>query len=213
MRFSLTFFAAIIITLVTALSCKHSKQLRFINANVEKDSTLTLIDSSIVLKYDTVKIIDSVQLEFAEKLNVPFDSINDIKLYQFIKNNLGKKCFGIKSPDFTCESFLTTLIKNVYDIDFPATIEQQMLNKNVELFKNNNFLKQGDLLFFNYSEKQKERITHVGFYLQNGFFLLASYKEGVVITKLQNGFWNKRFVAAGRYTLISSTKTKLVVSK
>ncbi len=209
MRFFLSLITAAFIFSLILISCKHSKHVTKIKANVVKDSSISIVDSNIILlNADTVKTFDSLQREFALKLNVPYDSITDLKLYRFVKDNLGKKCFGVKAPEYTCESFIAALIKTVYDIDFPNTIAEQMKYKNVELFKNNNFLQQGDILFFNYSDKQKDRISHAGFYLQNDFFVLASYNEGVVITKLQNGFWNKRFVAAGRYTKFALQKNK-----
>jgi cell wall-associated NlpC family hydrolase len=209
MRLFLPLTTAAIFFSIILFSCKHSRHATKIKANVIKDSSISIIDSNIILlDADTVKTVDSLRQEFALKLNVPYDSIGDLKLYQFVKDNLGKKCFGIKAPEYTCESFIATLIKKVYDIDFPNSIEEQMKYKNVELFKNNNFLEQGDILFFNYSDKQKERISHAGFYLQNGYFVLATYNEGVVITKLQNGFWNKRFIAAGRYTKFTAQKKK-----
>jgi hypothetical protein len=185
-------------------SCRTPKGL---SADVKKDTSINIIDSNIIL-IDTLVVadFDSLQQEFATKLNIPYDSVNDLKLYQFIKENLSKKCFGIKTPEYTCESFLSKLIKDVYDTDFPSTIAEQMKYKNVELFKNNNFLEQGDILFFNYSDKQKGKISHAGFYLQNGYFVVATYNDGVIITKLKNGFWNKRFVAAGRYIKLTSVK-------
>ena len=201
-------FAALIIAGIFISSFLFScRTHRGLSADVKKDTTTNATDSTIIL-IDTVIVsnVDSLQLEFATKLNIPYDSVNDLKLYQFIKDNVGKKCFGIKTPEYTCESFLSKLIKDVYETDFPNTIAEQMKYKNVELFKNTNFLEQGDILFFNYSNKQKERISHAGFYLQNGYFVLATYNEGVVITKLQNGFWNKRFVAAGRYIKLTARK-------
>ena len=201
-------FAALIIAGIFISSFLFScRTHRGLSADVKKDTTTNSTDSTIIL-IDTVIVsnVDSLQLEFATKLNIPYDSVNDLKLYQFIKDNVGKKCFGIKTPEYTCESFLSKLIKDVYETDFPNTIAEQMKYKNVELFKNTNFLEQGDILFFNYSNKQKERISHAGFYLQNGYFVLATYNEGVVITKLQNGFWNKRFVAAGRYIKLTARK-------
>jgi NlpC/P60 family len=201
--FASLIIAAIFITSLT-FSCRTHRGL---SVDVKKDTSLFIVDPNIIL-IDTLIVadIDSLQQEFATKLNIPYDSVNDLKLYQFIKNNLAKKCFGIKAPEYTCETFLSKLIKDVYNIDFPNTITEQMKYKNVELFKNTNFLEQGDILFFNYSDKQKEKISHAGFYLQNGYFVVATYNEGVVITKFQNGFWNKRFVAAGRYMKFTTRK-------
>jgi hypothetical protein len=204
MRLFAPLITAAIFISSSMFSCKTHRGL---SADVKKDTSQNIVDSNIIL-IDTLVVanIDSLQQEFATKLNIPYDSVNDLKLYQFIKDNLGKKCFGIKTPEYTCESFLSKLIKDVYETDFPNTIAEQMKYKNVELFKNTNFLEQGDILFFNYSDKQKEKISHAGFYLQNGYFVVATYNQGVVVTKLQNGFWNKRFVAAGRYIKFTSRK-------
>jgi NlpC/P60 family len=207
MRTIVPLIAASTLIFMCIFSCKHTKNSTKIKANVVGDTASYIQDSTIILIDDAPETAyDTLQKEFAFKLNVPYDSINDLRLYKFIKVNLGKKCFGAKGSQYTCESFLAKLIKNVYDIDFPNTIAEQMKYKNVELFKNTNFLQQGDILFFNYSNKQKDKISHAGFYLQNGFMVIATYNEGVVLTKFQNGFWNKRFIAAGRYIKFSSRK-------
>jgi hypothetical protein len=195
--------AAIFISSIT-FSCRTPKGL---SADVKKDTTVNEMDSTIIL-IDTVMAVpmDNLQQEMATKLNVPYDSINDLKLYRFIKDNLGKKCNNLGENGFTCESFLSTLIKKVYEHDFPNSIAEQMKYKKVELFKNDKFLEQGDILFFRTTDKKKEEITHAGFYLQNGYFVVATYNEGVIIAKFQNGYWNKRFVNAGRYMKFISRK-------
>lgn len=214
MRFFLCLFAAPLFFLFTILSCKNTQRVSFIKASLEKDTTSLMADTtSAFFKKDSIPFVDDLKVEFSQKLHVPLDSINDLKLYRFVKDNLGKKCFAVKSSSFTCECFLSTLIKEVYGIDFPNTVEEQMKYKNITLFKNSNFLQQGDLLFFNTLINQKDKITHAGFYLQNGFFLVASYTEGVVITKLQSKYWSKHFLAAGRYSLFSSQKNKQLVFK
>lgn len=141
---------------------------------------------------------DSIQIEFANKLSVPYDSIRDLKLYGFIKKNLGMKCLGSQNPNYNCESFLAILFKNVYAIDFPATVAQQLKYKHFELFKDTSYLKSGDVLFFNASDKKGNNTYHSGFYLHNGFFLVGTYKSGIIITRLNNNYWSKHFKAAGR---------------
>jgi lipoprotein Spr len=185
-------------------SCRAPKGL---SADVKKDTSITEIDSTIIL-IDTLTTpsIDTLQQEMASILNVSFEQIKDLKLYRFIKDNLGKKCNAVSENNFTCESFLSALIKNVYNRDFPNTIVEQMKYKKVELFKNDKFLEQGDILFFKTTNKKKGEITHSGLYLQNGYFVVATYNEGVVIAKFQNGYWNKRFVSAGRYTRFTDKK-------
>jgi NlpC/P60 family len=196
MRTLLNLFILLAIS-IFIFSCRGSKKVskKKIKVDIEKDSTTRVLGASLS---DSINELENLKVEFADLLIISKDSIRDIPLYKFIKDNLGKKCIGIKHPEYTCESFLSTLLKKVYKIDFPGNIDEQMKSKQVELYKNYKFLEKGDILFFNYSARQPDRISHTGFYLQNGYFVMASYKEGVVISKFQNGYWDKRFVAAGR---------------
>ena len=66
------------------------------------------------------------------------------------------------------------------------------------------YLREGDLIFFNLTGSQFERITHVGVYMDNGMFVhstsnrAANGKNGVQISDLSDSPWNKYYVAAGR---------------
>jgi NlpC/P60 family len=195
MRFISKYFLVFFVFCLLLYSCEHT-------INTTKTPSTIVQKDTIENKNDSLpfvgKSLTALQIEFGEKLKVSADSIVDVRLYQFIKKNLGEKCFGVNNQLYNCESFLQVLLKEVYDISIPPTIKEQMSNKNIELFKGEKFFKKGDLIFFNYSAKQLDKISHVGFYLQNGYFLLASYDDGVVITKFNNGYWNKRFNSAGR---------------
>jgi cell wall-associated NlpC family hydrolase len=59
-------------------------------------------------------------------------------------------------------------------------------------------LKKGDLVFFTKSYSTSDYITHVGIYLGNGKFIHASTSSGVVVTPLNNPWWNQRFVFGTR---------------
>ena len=197
MRIYKSYFLFAIFFISISFSCEHTENLsKTIKASVIQD-TLQSLDVDTMAAKNIIEI-DSLKLEFARILLLPTDSIEDIKLYKFLSENIGKKCFGIKNPEYDCESFLKFLVKNVYEIDISIIIEEQMKSKSFTLYTDSTFLRKGDLLFFNYSAKQTEKISHAGLYLQNGFFVLASYNKGVTITKFKNGFWEKRFVAAGR---------------
>lgn len=60
-------------------------------------------------------------------------------------------------------------------------------------------VKEGDLIFFNTSGSN---ISHVGIVekVQNGevFFIHSSTSKGVIVSSLQETYWNKRFVKATR---------------
>ena len=156
-----------IILIITLTSCGNKISKRI------KADVITKLDTaqSVIINADTVKVYDSLQIFFAEKLSVPYDSIYDTKLYSFIKENLGKKCNGNSKSGFSCEGFVSKLYADVYQINFPPMPALQMKFKNIELFKDSSYLKQGDVIFFNYSLKEPDKISHTGFYLQNGYFL------------------------------------------
>ncbi len=197
-------FFSVIIILSSTTSCGNKISKR-IKADVipTQDSTIIITDTVAA-----VKVYDSLQIFFGEKLSVPYDSIYNIKLYGFIKENLGKKCYGNSKSGFSCEGFLPKLYAEVYQIDFPVVPAMQMRFKNIELFKDSSYLKQGDVIFFNYSLKQPDKISHTGFYLQNGYFLAATYNEGIIISNLNNKYWSKHFVAAGRLNITFKPEDK-----
>jgi hypothetical protein len=193
-----------ILTAVT--SCNHSKKTaKRINASVvlsadtlKKTAAAAKIVKPVIVKQQ----YSSLQIEFGDLLLVPYDSIYNLKLYSFIKDNLGIKCFDSKQLNYDCESFLPTLFNFVYDIELPALAEEQMKDKVFDLFKNTRYLKFGDVLFFNNSFKQPNKITHAGFYLYNNFFVVFTAKEGIVFRKTIDKYWHSHFVAAGRINKI-----------
>lgn len=55
----------------------------------------------------------------------------------------------------------------------------------------------GDLLFFRIERKQP---SHVGLYIGSGQFIHASTSEkAVALSQLENPYWKKRLISAGRY--------------
>ena len=56
-------------------------------------------------------------------------------------------------------------------------------------------LKEGDLVFFNITKKNKN--SHVGVYLKNNKFVHASTSKGVVISSLDNPYYKKVYSKGG----------------
>ncbi len=197
--FKLFFFLLTGAGAVSTISCASSrKNERKIEAQVSAaaDTIVQVGDVNI----DSVQVVDSLKIEFGELLQVSPDSIADLKLYAFVKENLGKKCVGSKEDRFSCEGFLAQLYYKVYEIDIPFKLNDQLKFKQFDLFKDITYLHTGDVLFFNNLSKSAETATHAGFYLQNGYFLIATYQSGIVITKLSKAYWTKHFIAAARIT-------------
>jgi lipoprotein Spr len=45
---------------------------------------------------------------------------------------------------------------------------------------------------------RSKKITHVGVYLANNYFVHASTTQGVMISNLNEDYWRKYFAGAGR---------------
>ncbi|MFH2096248.1 MAG: NlpC/P60 family protein, partial [Bacteroidota bacterium] len=57
-------------------------------------------------------------------------------------------------------------------------------------------LKMGDLVFFCI---KGGKVSHVGIYLKDGFFVHASTRAGVIVSNLGESYYKKYFCRAGRY--------------
>lgn len=106
--------------------------------------------------------------------------------------------YGSAGPSsFDCSGFTSYVFKKC-GIELPRTSKTQAtVGKKVS--KSN--LQVGDLVFFDTSGSYNGVISHVGIFIGNGQFIHASSGKNskkVVITDLNNGFYNKKFVTARR---------------
>lgn len=92
-----------------------------------------------------------------------------------------------------CSNFVHQVYKDVYGINLERN-SAQIYQQNITVVPTSN-LQEGDLLFFNTSGNG---ISHVGLYLRSDLFVHASSSKGVIITSLQDQYYQDHFVAAGR---------------
>jgi cell wall-associated NlpC family hydrolase len=77
---------------------------------------------------------------------------------------------------------------------FPRTSQEQFNScEKIELED----LREGDLVFFNTAGSD---VSHVGVYLLNNKFVHAATSGGVMISDLNEKYWQPRFRGAGRVT-------------
>ena len=139
-----------------------------------------------------------VLLKYATFLRTSPDSLKNIALYTFIDKWLYTpyKYGGSDEKGIDCSAFIQRLLGDVYKIIVPRTSAQQFFTKNVEPFHDRHYFSEGDLLFF--TTVPGTPISHVGLYLHNRMFINASTSSGVSLANLDDPYWKKRFVAAGR---------------
>ncbi|MES2703238.1 MAG: NlpC/P60 family protein [Bacteroidota bacterium] len=131
------------------------------------------------------KYAEMVSLEPQELVNYP--------LYEFIDHWYGTryKYGGDNSHGIDCSAFSKKLYDDVYCASLLRTSRQQ--HKHCERVDEED-VTEGDLVFF----RMRWRISHVGVYLANGYFVHASRSRGVVISSLGDKYWRKRFAGYGR---------------
>ncbi len=117
------------------------------------------------------------------------------KLLMTVISYLGTpyKFGGNTRKGLDCSAFTRLIFLESLNIELPrSTIEQIKIGSPVESGE----LKFGDLVFFN--TRRRQNPGHVGIYLWDGYFVHASTKYGVVVSSMNSGYYNKRFVGARR---------------
>jgi len=168
------FFAAIIFT-----SCSHSRKLA--SGNTTKGRRTSLTEKELRQKY-------------ASRVAASPGDIDNISLYRFIDDWYGVpyRYGGTGRNGIDCSAFSTKLYTAVYSTNIPRTAQLQYdSSKKIRKGK----LKEGDLVFFNEGGR---KITHVGVYLRNHYFVHASTGRGVMISNLDDDYWEEHFVKGGK---------------
>jgi len=100
-----------------------------------------------------------------------------------------------------CSGLVMQVYKKAFNIDLPhKAAYQYKLGKKVKKPQ----LMPGDLVFF-YKTKSRH-IGHVGIYLNEGKFIHSMSGKGVVISKLDEGYWRKYYAGARRIIMEPSRK-------
>lgn len=133
------------------------------------------------------------QFKYAIHLNVPVELITNVSLYNLIDEwwNTPYRLGGTTKKGVDCSAFVQTLMLGVFAVQLPRTArEQRTVSTAIEPQE----LKEGDLVFFN----TRGGVSHVGVYLHNNKFVHASTSGGVMISDLNEEYWRRKFLGAGR---------------
>jgi probable lipoprotein NlpC len=142
---------------------------------------------------EMVKPQANIAEKYSGMMGVDKNAIQNGRLYAFIEEWYGTTYkFGGQDKDgIDCSGLAQLLEQQVYGVALPRITYQQVA---VIKRKYEEELKEGDLVFFDFDGKQ---FSHVGVYLQNGYFVHASTRKGVMIARLHDNGIYKFFSRGG----------------
>ncbi|MFA6979850.1 MAG: NlpC/P60 family protein [Ignavibacteriaceae bacterium] len=108
--------------------------------------------------------------------------------------NTPYKYGGNTKNGIDCSAFTQTVFKSSLNFSLLRSAREQFTQG--EDIDNTEDLKFGDLVFFN--TRRRVRPGHVGIYLGNNIFAHSSTKLGVVVSSLEGGYYNQRFMGGRR---------------
>lgn len=132
-----------------------------------------------------------------EILGFKISKHDNIELYREADKWVGTPYrYGGNSKSGTdCSGLVMEIYRKVYDKKLQRS-SSSIMSKNCKKIRKGS-LKEGDLVFFA-TGKNKKKISHVGIYLKDGKFLHASSSRGVIVSDLDENYYEKNFVCAGR---------------
>lgn len=140
---------------------------------------------------------------FSQIMGVASSATSNVKLYQFVYDWIGTpyRLGGDTKRGIDCSGFAFELYEKVFNTVIGNN------SRNIFSMVNpvgKEELQEGDLVFFKIRSKA---ISHVGVYLGNNKFAHASSSRGVMISNLNESYWQRYYYKGGR--LIESLKEKL----
>jgi murein DD-endopeptidase / murein LD-carboxypeptidase len=209
------FLAAIVLTGLFTVSC-HSRNLtsssetrasrrnpQFIDdVSVGGNSAYTVNNNGVIAddniyregRHKKHKKENTLLDKYANMMGVPDKKVNNYPLYSFIDEwyGVGYRMGGKDKNGIDCSAFVQKLYQEVYGTNVVRTSVEQF---NSCVLKNDaDDLREGDLVFFRINS---HRITHVGVYLMNNYFVHASLSNGVMISSLNESYWQRSFAGGG----------------
>lgn len=133
----------------------------------------------------------------AIKLKMDIDRSDNHKLYVEASEWIGVpyRHGGANKRGTDCSGFTSSLYKKVYNKKLERSSQEQRDKNSFKIAKRN--LREGDLVFFA-TTKSRKKASHVGIYLKNNKFIHASTGQGVIVSDLNEAYYKKCWLSAGR---------------
>lgn len=160
-------------------------------------STIGFIEDKSEMGYlndlQGIEYIPPVVFRYAVLLDIEVEKLTNKKLIEYVHQwwAVPYRIGGNSKEGIDCSAFVQGLTSEAFGLTLPRTSREQA-DFCKEIAKQD--LKEGDLVFF----AAGRSISHVGMYISNNKFVHASTSMGVVISDLDESYWSRRFVKAGR---------------
>lgn len=140
--------------------------------------------------------------QLSKRLGIPLSNVNkddDKNMYLYAQTSLWLgvpyRYGGLSRKGVDCSGFTYLMYQQVYNKKIPRSTSDLAKMKMRDVSKNN--LIAGDLVFFA-TTGDKKKISHVGIYLKDGYFIHASTTRGVVVDHLNQDYYRKNWRKGGR---------------
>lgn len=135
--------------------------------------------------------------ELSSVLGITIEDVSLLDFYREVADWIGTRYRrgGMSRKAVDCSGFTNIIYKSVFgqELDRVSTV----IAKNVkETISDKEDLQPGDMVFF--STFGKKHINHVGIYIGEGKFIHASIKKGVIVSRLDEGYYSRNWKKGGR---------------
>jgi cell wall-associated NlpC family hydrolase len=153
---------------------------------------LVFLDSCHTSYKSSSSFKDPLLERFSKQLGT---RVSNKKLYEFIDQWIGVPYnYGGKDRQgIDCSNFVFLCYQLVFQ-PIPYAPSQELAGKIQNKAKSD--LQEGDLVFFKFSNN---KVSHVGIFLCNNFFVHASTQKGVIISSLAESTYQKAYFSGGKY--------------
>ena len=170
--------------------------IRFIEdvSFTSKNSKQIQVEAGENITPESKDIPDELLQKYSAMIGLMPKAMSNYILYQFIDEWYGVKYRygGSTKAGIDCSAFVQKLYEQVFSTELVRTSREQF--HSCKMIWDIDNLMEGDLVFF---KTRGKRISHVGIYLANNFFVHAS-SSGVMISNLTEKYWSNKFAGAGK---------------